>query len=207
MKDHTQYGEKIILDNYFGHRLGFFLDVGAADGITHSNTYHLAQQGWQGILVEPCRHFVSKLKEIYSDSTNVKIFDGALSDFNGITKFYVYEAGNDSQISTIQLPQKKSIEVNSWFSGKFTDEYDVNVLTPSNFCNIMQVPKRIEFVDIDAEGSDMKILNSWPWNQCEVELFCIEHSMGKDVIINFMDEKGYKPLAITGGNHLFIKQD
>ena len=41
MKDHTQYGEKAILDEHFGQRVGFFLDIGAADGIANSNNTSL----------------------------------------------------------------------------------------------------------------------------------------------------------------------
>lgn len=205
MKDHSQYGEKAIIDRYFEQRKGFFLDIGAADGITNSNTYHLAQRGWSGVLVEPCQHFLTTLREIYAGSSRVKIFDGALSDFDGKTSFYVYETGEDSQISTIDLRQKESIESSGWFKGKFTESYDVNVLTPTSLCSQMCIPQKIEFVDIDAEGSDMKILNSWPWEQYDVELFCVEHSMGKEALINFMLTKGYRMTFGTAGNHFFVK--
>lgn len=205
MKDHTQYGEKSIIDNYFKKRVGFFLDVGAADGITNSNTYHLAQEGWSGVLIEPCRHFLTILKHLYSDSTKIKIFEGALSDFNGKSSFYVYESGEDSQISTIDLNQKKSIESGGWFKGKFTESYDVDVMTPADMFNKTGMPQKIEFVDIDAEGSDMKILKSWPWDKYDVELFCIEHSMGKNELIGFMLTKGYKEFFSTAGNCFFVK--
>lgn len=32
---------------------GYFVDVGAHDGVTHSNTYALEQLGWTGVCVEP----------------------------------------------------------------------------------------------------------------------------------------------------------
>jgi hypothetical protein len=119
--------------------------------------------------------------------------------------FYVYETGGDSQISTINPHQKQSIESSGWFKGKFTDEYAVKVLTPQTLLGLMSVPRKIEFVDIDAEGADMNILNSWPWDQYEVELFCIEHSMGKDVLIDFMKSKNYSIAFSTAGNHFFTR--
>lgn len=205
MKDHTQYGEKLIIDSYFQQRTGFFLDIGAADGVTNSNTYHLSQYGWNGILIEPCHHFLDSIKKIYEGQTNIQVFEGAISDFDGETTFYVYETAEDSQISTINLYQKQTIESSGWFKGKFTDEYIVKVLTPQSLFSLMNVPNKIEFVDIDAEGSDMNILRSWPWDRYSVELFCIEHSMGKDVLIEFMKSKNYSIAFSTAGNLFFTK--
>lgn len=205
MKDYSQYGEKAILDAYFGQRIGFFLDVGAADGIANSNTHHLAQQGWSGVLVEPCRHFLAPLKQLYSDKPGIAIFEGAISDFDGKTSFYVYETGGDSQISTIDVRQKESIENSGWFKGKFSESYEVEVLAPASLCEQLKVPQKIEFVDIDAEGSDMNILNSWPWDKYDVELFCIEHAMGKEVLVNFMLTKGYQMNSSTDGNLFFVR--
>lgn len=105
MKDYTQYGEKIFIDEFFKDRIGFFVDIGAADGVTHSNTLHLIESGWKGILIEPCRHFLRNLHDIHANNDNIKIFEGAVSDFDGKTEFYVYETEGDSQISTISLGQ------------------------------------------------------------------------------------------------------
>lgn len=69
----------------------------------------------------------------------------------------------------------------------------------------MNAPTVIQFVDIDSEGLDMAILENWPWDVYDVELFCIEFSVGKDRLINFMSSKGYIEKYITGGNLLFAK--
>ena len=156
-------------------------------------------------MVEPCRHFLTPLRQLYSDKSEISIFEGAISDFDGRTSFYVYETGGDSQISTIDLKQKESIENSGWFKGKFSESYEVAVLTPTSLCEQAKVPQKIEFVDIDAEGSDMKILSAWPWAMHDVELFCIEHAMGKEVLINFMLTKGYRMSSSTAGNLFFVR--
>jgi len=51
--DYSQYEEQIHIKEFFGDRIGSFLDVGAADGITFSNVYELLLNGWSGVSVEP----------------------------------------------------------------------------------------------------------------------------------------------------------
>ena len=50
----AQFGEDRILWQVFRRRpSGYFIEVGAYDGVTLSNTYFLEQMGWCGLLVEP----------------------------------------------------------------------------------------------------------------------------------------------------------
>jgi FkbM family methyltransferase len=205
MKDHTQYGEMNLIDSFFRQEKGFFIDIGAADGITNSNTRHLSLKGWSGVFVEPCKHFLCSLKDLYLGNDKFKIFEGAVSNFEGKTNFYVYESQNDSQISTISTDQKNHIENGGWFKGKFTETYEVEVITPSSLINKFNVPLDIDFVNIDAEGSDMKILESWPWSSVNVKLFCIEPSMGVAKLTEFMNSKQYQNCFSTAGNLFFSR--
>ena len=42
------------LKKYLDYKNGFFLEVGAFDGVNYSNTIHLEQQlNWKGLLIEP----------------------------------------------------------------------------------------------------------------------------------------------------------
>lgn len=51
---HAQNGEDTILLNFFGdQQRGTFVDVGAFDGVTFSNTYLLERRGWEGVCIEP----------------------------------------------------------------------------------------------------------------------------------------------------------
>ena len=203
----SQYDECAMLAVHFLERpSGYFVDIGAADGILYSNTLNFINNNWSGILVEPCRHFITTLNENYTNHPRINIFDGAVSNFDGITEFYVWEEGKDSQISTIVYEQYESIKNSDWWiDGEFTDKYNVNVITPSSLLKKFNAPKYIEFVDIDAEASEMNILNHWPWDEYEVELFCIEFSMGKDILNNFMKKKGYFLWLQTAGNHFYSR--
>jgi len=49
---YSQNNEEQIILNYLGDSTGHFLDIGAFDGITFSNTYELVKRGWTGVMVE-----------------------------------------------------------------------------------------------------------------------------------------------------------
>lgn len=50
---YSQHNEEEVILDFFGNAKGKFLDVGAHDGETHSNTLALAERGWAGVLMEP----------------------------------------------------------------------------------------------------------------------------------------------------------
>jgi len=49
-----QHGEDFLLWHFFNYRRdGYFLDIGAHDGIALSNTKSFEERGWRGICAEP----------------------------------------------------------------------------------------------------------------------------------------------------------
>src|SRR5258705_7614869 len=54
----SQQGEDALLDRFFQQQpTGFFVDVGAFDGLHLSNTYIFEQRGWRGLCIEPTPMF------------------------------------------------------------------------------------------------------------------------------------------------------
>jgi len=61
----AQFGEDRILWQVFKRRHhGYFIEVGAYDGITLSNTYFLEQMGWTGLLVEPIPELCQRAAQV-----------------------------------------------------------------------------------------------------------------------------------------------
>ena len=74
---YCQVGKWQLLDELFaGHPPGVFIEAGAHDGWTGSNTYWLeAALGWRGILVEPVPGLVQACRK---ERPHCKVFHGAL---------------------------------------------------------------------------------------------------------------------------------
>jgi FkbM family methyltransferase len=85
MNYHSQLGQDKFVDDFFNQQENLvFLDIGAHDGITLSNTYFLEKErNWKGICVEPQPKEFLKLTE---NRTCVCV-NVAVSDFEGETEF------------------------------------------------------------------------------------------------------------------------
>lgn len=96
---YSQTDEDWTIRRYFKDQYkGRFLDIGAADGVTFSNTRLLYEMGWGGVSVEPsdnfCRNFF--VRRLTQPDREVRIFDpqritlvqAALTDHDGPVEFY-----------------------------------------------------------------------------------------------------------------------
>lgn len=63
MSFHSQFGEdRWITENLSLPATGVFVEVGADDGVTGSNTKHFEERGWTGLCIEPDPRQIDKLR-------------------------------------------------------------------------------------------------------------------------------------------------
>jgi FkbM family methyltransferase len=184
MHSYSQNSEQKIILNYFGDYRGQFLDIGANDGITLSNTYALALKGWDGVLVEPSSKAFRKLGVIHEDRPNMLLFEVAISNFVGESEFF--ESGEHlSNLDVALLSTLKKEELKRWEGSNNTfKEKKVNVWT----FDLLQERvlahggnPQYQFISIDAEGCDMIILKQIDLNEVGCSCICIEHNSNKDI--------------------------
>lgn len=161
----SQYNEEEIVLHYFSNRVASFLDIGAWDGITLSNTRALSILGWSGVLVEPCPSaFVELLKNTKAFPKLICV-NAAVSKCREVRKFHMQsEWGgtlNDKVLSTC---------------GRITvQDYYLSTISPSDLEEIgIKENMEFEFVSIDAEWMDLEILTACEMLLKRTELLCIE---------------------------------
>lgn len=169
---YSQNNEQDIILQYFGSRKGFFLDIGANDGITLSNTYALQLQEWKGVLIEPSEEAFNRIKA----SNGVQKFNVAIGTEDGHCTFHEMgnhlNAGDVSLLSTI-----KKTELKRWpgveFKERMTEVWTYKTLlkhSPFKF---------FDFISIDAEGVDYEILEQIDLKY--TDMVCIEHNSNPDL--------------------------
>lgn len=143
--DYSQWGEQaIILDFFKGKVDGTFVDLGAFDGRTGSNTRALAELGWAGVLVEASPFaFVELVKEM-APFPKVQLVNATIMPFNGLTPFFETR----SQVSTAETAHK----VGEWLKHCF----QVAAVTPLTLLGVFG--GYFDFVSVDVEGVDLDVI-------------------------------------------------
>lgn len=168
--------EKIILD-YFGSQTGAFIDIGANDGITFSNTRALAERGWRGVLVEPSPQAFEKLKSLYNGHKGFYTYPYAISDHNG--KAMLQESGplcsaaDVGLVSTFHAHEKARFDKSVRYS-----PIEVKTFRWKTFLNRLSI-KEFDFVSMDCEGDELNILPHM--DLTATKMICIEWNEKQDL--------------------------
>lgn len=151
MNDYSQSGEQPHILAYADRlvRTGRFLDLGAYDGTTGSNSLALAELGWTGVCVEPSAWAFEKLLATHRGRTDRVLCVQALVEPEpGLKRFYY--SGSD-QVSTTSEEHREI-----WRRQVSFIETFVPAVTLQQLFN--EVGDGFDVVSIDTEGSAIQLL-------------------------------------------------
>lgn len=204
MTHYSQNNEQEIIIDFFGHRTaGRFLDIGAHDGESLSNTRALSLLGWTGCLVEPHPLHFHKLWQLYGGRNDIVLVNGAVGvDHLGLTKlFYNYEGPAYS--STLSDSKADEFKANDYSKSFHVNPFYLNDLSEFG---------PFDFVSIDVEGVELSILNSndpasdigeliWMDHERPTRLICIEVCpKTKLEIVRLLRKQDFHAIAETPEN-------
>lgn len=153
MSQYSQHNEDAFLRDFFGDkRDGFFVDVGANNGIKGSNTRALWERGWSGVMVEGSYPTFQQLCVNYNGQPRIRLVYAAVCDHVGVVTFYTSKT--------------------TWCSGwdsmdkEFIEAMDISKyhgeLTPATTMAHLGLPDRFDFLSVDTEGMDYEVLLGMP---------------------------------------------
>ena len=164
---------------------GYFVEVGACDGITLSNSYLLEKKfRWKGLLCEPSKFYLKKLKKNRISKIETKV---VLSKTGEIITFI------DTQIPELStIESKKSTDVHSAIR-KVKTKYKKIKINLNDLFYKHKVPKKIDFMTIDTEGSEYEILKSFNYKKYNIRTIICEHNFNKNrsKIKRLLEKNGY----------------
>ena len=205
-KQYSQWGEDIFIDDFFKKKSnGVYLDIGCYHPFMYSNTCLLYKKGWKGINID-------------INQTSIDLFNIARpKDINICTtidkdkkEHKVYLDDPFSPVNTLEKQVYKSFKKTFFKNEKFLT---VKSKTMKEIFNLNNMQEKVDFINIDAEGSDYKILKQIDLSKYETKLISIEThnvdgSKSKDFnsITNFLIKKDYKIFKRVGPTTLFKLQ-
>jgi FkbM family methyltransferase len=183
MTSYSQFGQDLhVLNNIFnGKQNGYFVDIGAFDGVTDSNSYLMEKNfNWKGIIVECNPIWVDNIKHhrrnlffpcaVYNEDDRVMSFYNTGNGLSGLV-----ETNNHTNI------------VNSAVVNVTTKKL-TTILKEAN------APKYIDFLSLDTEGSEYEILKHHDFDKHLFGYICVEHNYietNRCNIRELLESKGY----------------
>tara|TARA_Y100000996_G_scaffold397398_1_gene364390 strand:+ start:449 stop:1120 length:672 start_codon:yes stop_codon:yes gene_type:complete len=187
-KTYSQCGEDLFIKNFFRNkRNGKFVDLGAYNPIKYNNTYLLYQKGWTGINIDLNETSIDQFNIIRKKDKNII---AAISDKKIKTK--VYFENLFSPLNTLVKNFNSEIS-----------EKNFKYMKTKKFEDLIK--RRIDFINIDIEGMDFKVLKSINLKFYKPKLICIEIFGKKNVKIvkNYLKNKKYFYIKKIGPSYFF----
>lgn len=185
METESQLGaDKWVLSKFPKDYQGYFLDVGAADGFTISNTLLLERNGWKGIAVDAFPRNFDKRTNTIVESAVVAGKKGEMvdflipthyRDFSGITKNLGKHRDILSKVESQTVCRETSLL--------------------SDILEKHNSPSTIDYMNLDVEGSEYEILSTFPFEKYTITYITVEHNFEepkRTLIYNLLKSKGYE---------------
>ena len=205
----SQFGEdKKIIKLFHKNKKGMYLDVGCFHPIRQNNTYLMYKLGWKGINIDlnplSIELFnVARPNDINicaavsnKKSTETVYFDHSLSSLNTISKEHIFFL-------------KKAFGLNK------LEKKKIKTITLTKLLKKNKI-RKIDFMNIDIEGSELKVLKTLNFNYFDIKVICIEilgqfftkrNKINKDKIIKIFKQNNYTLKFRTFANYVFIKKE
>jgi hypothetical protein len=213
----AQFGEDRDLWRVFqGRRNGYFIEVGAYDGVTLSNTYLLEQMGWRGLLVEPIAPLARRARQTRPRS---RVIAAAVSrrDKTGQAKFTI----------TDNVPVLSFLEADPEHVARCLREGArlVEVTVPVRTLDEIMTEERrnpppsggpwvpgrgwcIDLVSIDTEGCELDVLEGFDLDRFRPRVLVIENDRPSGAALEpYLSRRGYRKFHRRQINDFYVRND
>ena len=168
---------------YYDYKCGgFYLEIGIDSCIKNNNTYLLDEvYGWRGVAVDP--NFQDGHKRTCA------IYKVALASESGTAQFAM--AGPLSGLAEFA---QSSVHNSMWHEALAACQtVQVETRTPRELLEASNCPKHIDYLSLDVEGSEMDILEAFPFEDYTIGFATIETNNDK------AKEKEIRELMLSHG--------
>jgi len=198
---YSQEGQDEYLEKFIfkGFKNGFFMDIGAHDGVSINNTlYFEKNNNWTGMNIEANEVVFQQLVKNRPKCTNLNV---AVCNNDGTAEFIV-NTGYTEMISGLKNyydPRHFSrLKRENNQTGAISEIKKVATYKVSTICQNYGI-KHIDYLSIDVEGAEFDIIKSIDFENVFIDVIDFENNFD-DVsrpIIKYLEEKGFIVCHIT----------
>ena len=180
--------EKIL--KYLDYDGGVYIESGANDGVTQSNTYYLEKnKRWSGILIEPSASSFELCKQNRSENN---IFLNCALVSNDYDSDYIEGDFDGNLMSSVNGNRRNNIGIKIKTKAKKLSD----ILNENNL-------KKIDFFSLDVEGYEYEVLKGIDFNSHEFKFLLIEiYKWDYKKIVDLLNTNGYELIENLSGFNL-----
>lgn len=170
MKSFSQMGQDmLVLKHYKDKTDGFFVDIGAHDGVYLSNSLALENIGWKGICVE-CNPM--RFQQLCANRKTAICVDKAV--YTQTDKEVTFDiCVNHDELSGISTCIGELYRKHVDDSKK---QIQVKTITLTDLLKNSSAPPLVDYLSLDTEGSELDILSSHDFSLYNFGLIHLEHN-------------------------------
>lgn len=167
---------------------GYFVEFGAYDGSRHSNTKLLEENfGWSGVLAEPNPEMANVLRSSRSANVDARcVWDVSGDEIDLLVT-------GDAELSTVRGYASPDLHTDT---RRATIVRTVSVPTVSlnDLLDEYRAPNTFDFMSVDTEGTELRILRSFDFTKHRPYLLAVEHNGRADEqdLDNLLFAQGYE---------------
>ncbi len=168
-KDWSHKRQSMIVADILENRTnGFFLEAGAYDGETYSNSLYFEKYlNWTGLLVEPD---YANIKRLRGKNRKAWTLNGCIDGTRNPQKMTLYGAMETGTLSQYMTPIRQ-LTTRFWRPMQSVEVWCFPLLSILLAVN----QSKVDYMILDIEGSEMPVLRGTPWDRIDVDVFQIEY--------------------------------
>lgn len=176
--------DRYAIDKIFRRKKnGYFLDIGASDGISENNTILMERYyDWYGICCECDPRDIMKLR---SERTCDIIASPVFRTTGEIINFELHHANHLSSIEGYQIKQYRL---------NLCDMVSMTTISLMDCLRRYNSPTVIDYMSLDTEGTEYEILQTFDFNKYTINYIALEHNFQepkRTQIRHLLESKGY----------------
>ena len=209
IKSYSQCGQEEWVLNYFNKKKnGVFIELGALDGIRHSNTFLLENKyNWSGLLIEPSPSLYKELK--INRNTHTENFLVGDKKQENIDFLYIEDKTKCIGLQgVVENYNPKHVQrINRELDNEPYKIIKLNMVTLQELCDKHNI-RKVDYLSLDVEGSELKVLEGIDFAKLDIKLIGVEinYHDDKEKIYNILNKNGYTYI-IQVFDHFFIKNN
>lgn len=188
----SQVGQDRLLNErfLFNKKNGVFLDIGAHDGMTGSNTYFFEKElGWQGICFEPLPHLFKQLREC-RDCICINACVGPIS---GMVPFLHLNSCDEQLSGMCSTYDKRQLDIVMNDLSIYGGNCAVMLLPCVRLHDVLEQYgiAHVDYLSLDTEGSELEILKTIDFSKVSIDMMSVENNFNEPFIREFLETKGF----------------